>query len=186
MLDFLNILINIISGMLIEIVYFTFFLIYVKNINKRKFLLFILIGISYITCIMLSRFKLLYYIGFIVSVYLILKLLYKNKAYITDLFIFSLSTLYLTLTNYVLHFFIASDNSNYYIIYILSRIMLLLPFIFKKKFNELYIKYMSLWNRNDETKRPIKSITLRNVSLIIMNLFIFLMNICVLIKTGLL
>ena len=49
----------------------------------------------------------------------------------------------------------------------------------REKFNILYEKYRKLWNRNDKEKRFIKSITLRNVSLISVNLFILLLNITI-------
>lgn len=180
----LSFLVNIVSGMLCEVLFFTMFLIYAKNIKEKKLTLGILIGIAYILCIMISRFKLLYYVGFIAIVYIILKILYRNKTQIIDIFVFSLSTLYLTLSSYLLHFLICEDNSNYYYIYVLSRISLLIPFIFKNKFNYLYKKYASMWNRNDNIKKPIKSITLRNISLILTNLFIFLLNFAILVKVG--
>ena len=71
------------------------------------------------------------------------------------------------------------DTSNYYYLYVIDRFLLFMPFIFKNKFNVIYKKYCNLWNRNDKEKRPIKSITLRNISLILLNSFIFIANITI-------
>ena len=124
----------------------------------------------------IQQYKVIYYMLFIALVYLILKLLYKNKTQITDVFILILGQLYLSLASYIMFLFLKQDLSNYYMLYVIGRIILFLPFIFKDKFNIIYKKYYSLWNRNDNMKRPIKSITLRNISLIILNIGIFLMN----------
>ena len=106
-----------------------------------------------------------------------MKFLYKDKIQIIDVFIISLAYLWLMLLSLILINFAKRDFSNYAIMYIIQRILLFIPFIFKNKFYIIYKKYCSLWNRNDKEKRPIKSITLRNISLILLNVFIFLMSI---------
>lgn len=164
-------------GMLPEVLYFTLFLIYTKNIKEKKIRLFLLISLAYILCIMISRFKVLYYIMFIFSVYLILKILYRKKSQIIDVFVFSVSFCYLCFAGFITSRFVNNDYTLYYIMYAVDRILLFLPFIFRNKFNIVYRKYCELWNRNYEKKQPIKSITLRNTSLFILNIFIFIMNI---------
>lgn len=172
----IQLLMSIILGLLPEVLYFTLFLIYTKNIKEKRLRLGILIAVAYVLCMFIQQYKVIYYILFIALVYLILKLLYKNKAQITDIFILILAQLYLSLASFIMFLFLKQDLSNYYMLYIIGRIILFLPFIFKDKFNIMYKKYYSLWNRNDNMKRPIKSITLRNISLIILNIGIFLMN----------
>lgn len=172
----LQILMSIILGLLPEVLYFTMFIICTKDIKEKKIRLGVLISIAYILCMFVQRYKVIYYILFIVLVYAILKLLYKKKTQIIDIFVFSLSFIYVSLVSYLGYIFFKDDLSNYYIMYIIARILLFIPFIFKNKFNAIYRKYCSLWNRNDKMKRPIKSITLRNISLITINVAIFLMN----------
>ncbi len=173
----MQLLMSIILGLLPEVLYFTIFLIYTKNIKEKRLKLCILISIAYALCMFIQRYKLIYYILFIVLVYIILKILYKDKTQIIDIFTFSFSTIYMTLLSYICFIFLDKDYNNYYLLMTLDRIFLFLPFIFKNKFNNIYRKYCSLWNRNDNIKRPIKSITLRNISLITINIAIFLMNI---------
>lgn len=172
----LQILLSLVLGMLPEVLYFTLFLINTKKIKDKKFKLFIGISIAYIICIMISRFKIVYYVSFIFLLYLILKILYKDKAQIIDVFVISISTMYLSLTSYLCFKAVTNNYIVYYIMLILHRIILFIPFLFKNNFFKLYKTYCSLWNRDDSRKRHIKSLTLRNISLISLNVFIFLLN----------
>lgn len=176
----ISILISIFCGMLPEVLFLTFFLIYTKNLKTKKVKLFLGIMLLYVVCIMLIRYIILNYLLFIFLIYILLKILYKNKAQITDIFAVNLALIYLTLNSFICSKFLLPNYENYYYILLLNRIILIIPFIFKNKFNYLYKKYYKLWNRNDKEKRPIKSITLRNISLIILNISIFIINMLIL------
>ena len=172
-------LIGILCGLIPEVLYFTLFLIYTKKLENKKIKLFLLLAVTYTLLIFIQQYKIVHYIAFIFLVYIILKILYRKKTQITDIFVISISTIYLTLISYVCFKFVKEDLSNYYFISIFNRILLFVPFIFKKHFNILYKKYYNMWNRNDKEKRPIKSLTLRNISLIILNLFICCLNLII-------
>lgn len=172
-------LLTLLLGLLPEVIYFTLFITYTKNIKEKRIKLFLLISVSYLICVVLQRWQVLYYVSTIVLIYLSMKLLYKKKTQIIDVFIISIACLWITLLSFLLIFFVNKDLSNYMLVYCIERILLFTPFIFRNKFNVLYKKYCKLWNRNDKEKRPIKSITLRNVSLILLNSFIFLLNIAI-------
>lgn len=171
----MGILISILLGVLPEVLYFTLFLVYTKNIKEKKVKLFFLIALAYVLCIMISQYKIIYYVAFAFIIYLILKILYKEDAQIIDVFIIMYSCFYITLLSYLIYF--ANNLYTYIICYIINRFLLFAIFIFRKYFNEIYKKYYKFWNRNDNIKRPIKSITLRNISLIVINCIIFFMNI---------
>lgn len=178
-----NFIFSLIFGLIPETLYFTLFLIFAKNIKEKKIKLFLLISLSYILCIMTIRYKLLLYVVFIFSMYLILRILYKKKALITDIFLFAISMTYLVIISYIFYILRNKINFNPFFSYILVRILLFIPIMFfKSKLNSIYKIYCKFWNRNDKEKRPIKSITLRNISLTIMNLLIILMNIFMIIK----
>ena len=170
-------LISILFGLIPEVLYFTLFITYTKNIKEKRIKLFLLIGISYFLCILVQSFKILFYILLIVLIYISLKILYKEKIQIIDIFIISIAYLWIAILSTFLLILLSEDKSNYYLLYIIDRVLLFVLFIFKNKFNMLYKKYCKLWNRNDKEKRPIKSITLRNISLILLNGFILLLNI---------
>lgn len=174
--------ISILLGLIPEVLYFTLFITYTKNIKEKRFKLFVLTGIIYFLCMLVVMYKLVYYIAFVILFYLVLKFLYKQKIQIIDIFVITLSFFYLSTIAYIF-FLLMNDNMDfYYLFYMLDRILLLLlllfvPFIFKNKLNSIYKIYCKLWNRNDKETRPIKSITLRNISLIAINFIIIIMNI---------
>lgn len=172
-------ILSLLLGIIPETIYFTLFLSYAKDLKEKRIKLGILIAISYALCIMISRFQILYYVTFIALVYLSLKLLYKKKTQITDVFVVSLAYFWVAILSFALMFLVNKDYSNYYLICVINKILLFVPFIFRNKFNTWYKKYYSFWNRNDEIKKPIKSITLRNISLILLNGFIFFLNIAI-------
>ena len=171
--------ISILLGLMPEVLYFTLFLIHTKKLENKRIKLFCLIAISYFLCILVQSFQILFYMLLIALIYIILKLLYKKKIQIIDVFIISLSYFWVILLSFIMIFFLDDNYSNYWMLYVINRILLFVPFIFKSKFNNIYKKYCSLWNRNDRQKRPIKSITLRNISLILLNSFVFFINITI-------
>lgn len=173
----MKLVLSILLGLLPETLYFTLFITYTKNMKENKVKLFLLIAISYFICILVQNFRILFYMLLIALIYISLKIVYKNKAQIIDIFIISLAYLWLGILSITLMNFVANDYSNYFIILILQKILLFIPFIFRSKFNIVYKKYCNLWNRNDKEKRKVKSITLRNISLILLNAYIFFMNI---------
>lgn len=170
------ILLSILLGVIPEVLYFTLFLINIKDIKTKRKILFVLILIAYLIFVLFNNYKIINYIIFLFLMYLILKILYKEKTQIIDVFVISISLVYLTIIGFICSRFVGMSYVRYYIMLIINRILIFLPFIFRKKFNIWYKKYCSLWNRNYEKKQPIKSITLRNISLISLNIFIFLCN----------
>ena len=175
----MRIVLSILLGLLPEVLYFTLFLIYTKDLKEKKVKLFLLIAVSYFLCILVQKLQIVFYILLIVLIYLSLKLLYRKKTQIIDIFVISLSYLWLAILSSVLKLCVNDDMSNYVLISIIDRMLLFSIFIFRHKFNGWYKKYCKLWNRNDKEKRPIKSITLRNASLILLNGFIFFLNIAI-------
>lgn len=165
-----NVILSLILGMLPEVLFLTLYLIFSKNIKKNKLKLFILLILGYVTLIMLIRYKLVFYLAYIVYAYLILKILYKSE--IIDFFVTLVGYSYLTLISLICFKLI----NNYYVAYIIDRFMLFIPFIFNKYFNAIYLKYKGLWNRNDIKKRKIKSLTVRNISLLLLNFVIIGLN----------
>lgn len=156
------ILISLLLGMIPDVLYFMLFIIYAKNIKEHKLKLFIMLVIGYILLIMICRYQYIFYIAFVLYIYLIIKWLYKSQ--INDLFIIILAFMYLTIISYIFYVLI----HDYTIYYIVDRILLFLPLIvFKNKIKNVYLSYSKMWNRNDKNK--IKSLTIRNSALFLMN-----------------
>ena len=167
----INFLVSIVLGLLPEVLYFSLFLIYTKNIKEKKLKLFMLLAIGYILLIMICRYQFIFYLAYVVYSYFVLKYLYKSQ--IIDFFICSIGLTYMTIVAYVGYQIL---GFNYVLYYIVARISLFSIFTFKKHFNKLYLTYRSLWNRNDNAK--IKSLTIRNCSLLFINILILFFNFC--------
>ena len=173
MIDFI---IGLLIGMLPEVLYFTLSICFVKDIQKNRLKLFSLLAVGYIVLIMICRFQLLFYLGYIVYVYVVLKKLYKSK--IIDLFIVSVISTYLTLASFISFKLI----DTYMLAYLVNRLMLFIPiFLLNYKLNDFYNVYYILWDRHEGNK--IKSITVRNISLVFINMLIVIFNVCSLICT---
>jgi len=171
-----NFIVGLLMGMLPEVLYFTLSVCFIKDIKKQRLKLFSLLVIGYIVLIMVCRFQLLFYLGYIVYVYIVLKKLYESK--IIDLFIVSIVSAYLTLVSFISFKLI----DTYMLAYLINRLMLFIPiFILNYKLNDFYNVYYRLWDRHDGNK--VKSITIRNISLVFINMLIVIFNICSLICT---
>ena len=175
-----QLVLSIFLGLIPEVLYFTLFITYCKNIKEKRIRLFLFISLAYVLCMFIQKYKIFYYVLFLVLIYWIMKIVYKEKTQIIDVFVISLGSIYLSLLSIILYPIVNNSYINYYILYLINRILLFIPFIFKQKLNKFYLVYCKLWNRNDYDKRPIKSITLRNISLIVINIFIFILNIATL------
>lgn len=172
----INFMVSLLMGMLPEVLYFTLSICFIKDIKKQRLKLFSLLVIGYIVLIMVCRFQLLFYLGYIVYVYIVLKKLYKSK--IIDLFIVSVVSAYLTLISFISFKLI----DTYMLAYLINRLMLFIPiFVLNYKLNDFYNVYYSLWDRHEGNK--IKSITIRNISLVFVNILIVIFNVCSLICT---
>lgn len=172
-------LIGFLLGLIPEVLFMTLFLSFTKGIKEKKWLLALCLTISYLILIFIRQYKIFLYVLFIFLIYVSLKITYKKKAQIIDLFVGSVPFMWISIISYICFLFLKDDYSNYYILYGIDRIVLFIPLLFKKQLNVLYKTYCKLWNRNDAEKRPIKSITLRNISLLVINITIFLMNVYV-------
>lgn len=172
-----EIITNIMVGMLPEVIFFTLFLIYTKDLKTKRKFLFLGILVSYILCIMIRQYIIMYYLIFILSIWLIEKIVYRENTDAIDIFVFTVATVYLSFVGFICSRFLSKDMHNYYFILVFNRIALFIPFIFRSQFHNLYLKYKKFWNRNDAEKRNLKSISLRNISLIGLNIFIFSINI---------
>lgn len=176
----MNILLNIVVGIIPEILYFFFFCISIFQLKNKKIFLLLYTIIVYLICIIVKKYELLYYILFIVLLYVGLKIIYKGKMHISDLFIIAFGFAYLV-TAYNISYLISNGTyERYYMAIGVSRVLLFLPFIFYKSLNSIYRKYQVLWDKpQKQEKRILKSITLRNICLISLFTFILILYVLV-------
>lgn len=144
-----------------------------KNVKSNK--LYLLMVISYFVSLLFTNFDYkfhnYYYIIMAILYYISLKIIFKSKTQIIDIFIINITYIYLWIFSSI--YILCIQNYNIaFIIYVLTlSIIMFLP----ANYNNFYKKYCKLWNRRDDGK--IKAITIRNISLYIINISLFLANI---------
>ena len=169
----INFIVSLLLGMLPDVFYYFIYIKQIKEIKNKKFLFFALLFLNYILCIILIQHQFYLYIIQDIIIYLIMKKIYK--AQINDMF------LIIFLETYMLVLSLISFNliNNYVLSFVIYRILLFLPLLFKDRIIEYYKIYTKLWNRHNIPNK-IKSITLRNISLVALNIMIILMYIILL------
>ena len=164
----MSFIISLLLGMLPEVIYITAMTSYLEGMKTKRIRLFLLNCLGYIVLIMICRFELIFYIAYIIYLYWVLKL--NFKVHITSFFMISV-----VFSSIAWVSFICSFWSNYYVGYIISRFMLVILYLCRDSFYILYRRYKACWNRN--TTHKIKSLTLRNCSLVFINITIIVFNV---------
>lgn len=177
-------MLNIILGIIPEAIFFSLFIIFTKKYNhKIKNLVFtILMILGYIILKQLLPKNVYCQIIYILYVPLLMFLLYKNKFHISDIFVMSWASIFLTiLTLIFLPIIKIFGQENYLYIWIINRIFIFIPLIISKNtLNKIYKYFILQWNRNREKPNKIKALTIRNICVISLNISIFVINLCML------
>ena len=165
-------------GQIPEALYFALFIIFAKQIKEKRILFTVLMVFEYLLTKYTFQYSVLFHISYIALIYLLLKILYKEKAQITDVFLVFISYLSMILFSILAFPFI---NINYTFACILNRIlMFLFLFVFKEKLYRIQKVYKLLWNRDDNKKKPMKSTTFRCINLVVFNTTFYILNILML------
>ena len=160
-------------GQIPEALYFALFLIFAKKLKEKRLLFIILMVIEYILLKQLLHFTIWFQILYTFITFLLLKVLYKNKAQITDIFIFTIASIILILIS-AIPSLIFCHNITAAII--TSRmIMFSLLFLCRNKLYSITNVYKSFWNRENKVKK-IKTTTFRAINIVIFNLLFYIIN----------
>lgn len=170
----IRILLSLLLGILPQSLYFMLFVTNIKQIKTRRLILLLLLFILCILLNMIIRYNIYLYLAFIPLYYFALKLLYKKKAQIIDIFIISLSFAIMSIISCVSSFIYLNNYSLYWIAYIVNNVLLFSSLLLKRFYIKFYKFYCGNWNRKDSNK--VRSITLRNISLISINVFILILD----------
>lgn len=164
---------------ILEAIYFSLFLIFGKNIKNKRLLFIVIMIFQYLILKQFIKFNVLFQIIYTFLSFINLKVLYKDKAQITDIFLFAVASIILILIGMICVAFRYLLNTNYISVLILNKILLFVfLFLIKNKINYFYKKYYNHWNRKEKgSVVKIRSLTLRNISLIVFNLMFYIINI---------
>lgn len=176
-----NIVLQLFLGQIPEAIYFALFMIFTKDLKEKRLIFIGLTTIEYLLLKMCFPYNIWFQIIFTIMIFILLKVLYKEKAQITDIFTFGISSLILTISSVILYFIIWKTINNFYVYVILNRLFLALFLYFtKNKLCKIENVYKFLWNRNDKVKKKIKSTTFRAINIVAFNLLFYIINLCML------
>lgn len=173
---------KILLGQIPEAIYFAMFLILAKDLKEKRLLFIFLMILEELILITLFPYSIWFNVLYTVMVYLILKVLYKEKAQIIDIFTFMIASLILLVINMFSYatVYLATNN---FIIYVIADRLILATFLLltRNKLNKIQGLYKKFWNRNDKIPKKMKTTTFRCINVITFNVMFYLANIMLLI-----
>ena len=159
-----------------EPIYFSLFLIIGKNIKEKRLLLTLIMIFEYLMITNIIEFNVWIQLIYTFLSFINLKVLYKEKSQITDIFLFAVSSIFLISISLLSYSIVYFTIKEYFIALLLNRILMFLLLLFGKNIiRNDYKKFCSLWNRHNDTTK-IRSLTLRNISIITFNLMFWFIN----------
>lgn len=168
-------LLELLLGQIPEAIYFALFMIFTKQLKEKRVLFVLLMIIEYLLLKSFIKYNIWFQIAYTAFAFLILKILYKEKVQITDVFTFSISSLILIVVS-IISFILC--NGEMILGSIINRTILIIFLIFfYKKLPRIQKLYKRLWNRNDKEKKKIKSATFRSLNVIMFNIMFYIINI---------
>lgn len=173
-----NILFKLLLEQIPEAIYFALFLINTKQIKENRILFIVFMIIEYLMLKFCFPFDIKFQLTYTIMSFILLKIFYKDKTQITDIFTFSIASIIMIISCGFLFFIIKATINNYVVYVVLHRILLILFLVLtKNKLYKIENLYKKLWNRNDQVKKKIKSTTFRALNVVIFNLMFYIINI---------
>ena len=99
-------LLEIFLGQIPEAIYFALFMIFAKDLKEKRILYILLMVIEYLLLKHFIKYNIWFQILYTIMQFVILKVLYKEKSQITDIFTFTIASIILILSCLVLYFII--------------------------------------------------------------------------------
>lgn len=167
-------MLELLLGQIPEAIYFALFMIFTKELKTKRILYTILMIVEYVLLKFFIEYNIWFQVAYTIIQFLILKLLYKEKAQVTDIFTFGIASLILITCSII--------SGGVYLLnpitgIIFSRLLpFIIIFIFKNKLCNIQKLYKRYWNRNDELKTKIKSTTFRCLNVVLFNLMFYIIN----------
>lgn len=169
-------ILQILLGQLPEAIYFALFMIFAKNIREKRILFTILMIVDYFLLKYSFKFSAYFHILYIITTFLTLKVLYKEKSQITDVFTFGIASLILTITSIPSYLLF---KPNMVLVSIFNRLIIFsILFGFNYKLYNITNIYKNFWNRDDSKNKKIKSTTFRSLNLVVFNIMFYVIHVC--------
>lgn len=167
-------------GQIPEAIYFALFMMLVKNIKEKRILFTILMILEYVFLKCFLVYNIWFQVMYFILSFIMMKMLYKDKIQITDIFTLGIASIILVITSAIPYAIIYFTIHNMLIYAILNRIIIFtLLFVFRYKLQNINKLYYKLWNRNDKPKK-MKTTTFRALNLVIFNISFVIINLGIL------
>ena len=163
-------------GQLPEALYFSLFMILTKRLSNKRLLFTSLMLLEYGLLMSTLQFSVWAHTLYFVMTYILLKMLYKEKSQITDIFTLGIASIILMIVSSVCFLTISMTVKNMILCNIIAKGMLFIfLFVFRNKLYNIQKLYKRLWNRNNKPKK-IKSATFRCVNIVAFNFMFYTLN----------
>lgn len=161
-------------GQVPEAVYFALFLIFTKSLKERRILFTILMIIDYLLLKSFIHFDVWFQVSYTIMTYVILKVLYKDKAQITDIFTFGIASIILILISIISYFVFLGNDA---IAIVINRLLTICtPILLRNKLGKINNLYKKFWNRHNNNGKIMKSTTFRAINAITFNAMFYVIN----------
>lgn len=168
---------NLLIGQIPEAIYFSLFMIYTKQLKEKKLLYIILMIIEYVLLIQILPYNVWFQILYTFVSFLLLKILYREKSQLIDIFTFSIGSIILMIVSSIAYIIIYNTTRDLNACVLLHSILLFVVlFIIKNKLYNIQKVYKKLWNRKFNNKTKIKSTTFRALNVVIFNIMFYIIN----------
>lgn len=164
-------------GQIPEAIYFALFMIYAKGIKEKRILFTILMVVEYLLLKYSFPYNWFFQIGYMITTFLTLKILYNNKSQIIDIFTFSIASIFLIISSAVLSLFSIFNIFNQAICVVINRIFVFIVlYLVKDKLIIIQNIYKKMWNKNNKEDRIMKATTFRSLNIVIFNIIFYVIN----------
>lgn len=137
---------------ILEAIYFSLFLIIGKELKNKRILFALLMIFEYLLLTSFIEYNVAFQFIYTFMTFLILKVIYKEKAQITDIFLFGVASIILIVLSMFTYLTALVTYKNYFISLIINRVLIFtFLYVFRKQIRNCYIKFYSLWNRRHKT-----------------------------------
>lgn len=155
-------LIGNIIGMILQSIYYAYFMIATKGIKKRRLLFIGAVMLEYIFLKLVCglNYTINFELMFGILIIFVLKLFYNNKAKITDLITYVLSIIFLGIFS-VSGLLIL--GANIITIFVSTLLAIFTSHLLRHKLNKIEKFYNKFWNRH-KNQKMLKSVTIRGFS----------------------
>lgn len=171
----MNIL-EIILGQLPEAVYFAIFMILVKGLKEKRFIFTISMVIEYLLVLNILPYSIWSYVLYFILSFLLLKILYKDKSNVTDIFTMGIASVIIIIVSIFSYFIVSLFSTNVIIGNLCQKaILFFIILVYKSYLPKINNIYKKLWNRSKHSYK-IKSMTFRVLNLIVFNFSFVVIN----------